>query len=398
MPSASSPYTTIEEWEEAAAAQRAAARGVARLIADTLRHQFAGPPTSSSISLPNTTAPHACSLTPSAMRGAPSSTTSKTTSCRRSGMALRSAPHGGTSAPGTPSTYGASCAASTRPEPSSTTTPRTCALTMTRRRPPCPACCSTPPRAPHPSTTRTTPTPANGCSGPTARSRSLNTEGRIAMPEFLDLPGRSTAERQALTPHHQQLSKGETVSKQGVFAALERSGHYAGLMVALAGTKSRMRAQENSVALEFFGNRSTDCRPRPGGSLVCGARRPGEPRFQLHHCRARGSAMVVGPRGARSGRRTASRGPRRPQVTAGFSVIPNRMEQRDAAWGLGARFLGALCSGDPAWTAKAATRRMVAESLARCAASQDAVRDGARVPSEPPGSASSGNSHTEPRG
>ncbi|MCT9093452.1 hypothetical protein N4G70_31970 [Streptomyces sp. ASQP_92] len=42
MPSASSPYTTIEEWEEAAATQRAAARGVARLIADTLRRQFAG--------------------------------------------------------------------------------------------------------------------------------------------------------------------------------------------------------------------------------------------------------------------------------------------------------------------------------------------------------------------
>ncbi|MFD7015201.1 hypothetical protein [Streptomyces sp. NPDC059928] len=41
MPSASR-YVTIEEWEESAAAQRAAARGVARLIADTLRHQFPG--------------------------------------------------------------------------------------------------------------------------------------------------------------------------------------------------------------------------------------------------------------------------------------------------------------------------------------------------------------------
>ncbi|WP_331721561.1 hypothetical protein [Streptomyces sp. NBC_00212] len=41
MPSVS-PYVTIEEWEASAAAQRAAARGVARLIADTLRHQFPG--------------------------------------------------------------------------------------------------------------------------------------------------------------------------------------------------------------------------------------------------------------------------------------------------------------------------------------------------------------------
>ncbi|MEV6048707.1 hypothetical protein [Streptomyces xanthochromogenes] len=42
MSSARSPYTTITEWQEAAAAQRAAARGVARLIADTLRRQFPG--------------------------------------------------------------------------------------------------------------------------------------------------------------------------------------------------------------------------------------------------------------------------------------------------------------------------------------------------------------------
>ncbi|MGW1870437.1 hypothetical protein ACWCPS_33445 [Streptomyces mauvecolor] len=41
MPSASC-YVTIEEWEESAAAQRAAAQGVTRLIADTLRHQFPG--------------------------------------------------------------------------------------------------------------------------------------------------------------------------------------------------------------------------------------------------------------------------------------------------------------------------------------------------------------------
>lgn len=41
MPSVSR-YVTIEEWEESAAAQRTAARGVARLIADTLRAQLPG--------------------------------------------------------------------------------------------------------------------------------------------------------------------------------------------------------------------------------------------------------------------------------------------------------------------------------------------------------------------
>ncbi|MCT9093453.1 hypothetical protein N4G70_31975 [Streptomyces sp. ASQP_92] len=258
------------------------------------------------------------------------------------------------------------------------------------------------------------------------------------MTELFSLPGRSTAERQGLISHD-QLPKGEAVGKQGVFAALERSGHYAGLMVALAGTESRMRAQENSVALEFFGDRSTgfmcgdvcvsyvscglhvSVAHAPAGRwfLALGALGtvgvlgtdsttavPGAPQWSWApggHGLAEGlwgGSLDLGDGLDCSVRIQPAHQQKSPQaqVTAAFSVVPNRMEQRDAAWGYGARFLGALCSGDPAWTAKAATRRMVAESLARCAAYEEPVRDGARVPSEPSDSGSTGNLVTEPRG
>ncbi|MEV6048706.1 hypothetical protein [Streptomyces xanthochromogenes] len=259
------------------------------------------------------------------------------------------------------------------------------------------------------------------------------------MSEFFGLPGRSTAKWQALIPHD-QMSKGEAAGKpQGVFTALEKSGHYAGLMVALAGTESRMRAQEDSLALDFFGDRSTDfmrgdvcvsyvscglyvsVAHAPAGrwflalsalgtvgvlSADSTSAVPGAPQWSWAPgghglaCGLWGGSLDLGNGLDCSVRIQPAHQQRSPQaqVTAGFSVVPNRMEQRDAAWGFGARFLGALCSGDPAWTAKTATRRMVAESLARCAASEAAVRDGAHVPSEPSDSGSTGNSVTEHRG
>lgn len=123
MPSVS-PYVTIEEWEASAAAQRAAARGVARLIADTLRHQFPG-----AAYLVLTSDPEhepAAQLFPHSIRD-------------ETGAALYDfedhlmppVEHGTPLSaawwdlsPATRSTYGSSCAASTRPELSSTPTPR----------------------------------------------------------------------------------------------------------------------------------------------------------------------------------------------------------------------------------------------------------------------------------
>ncbi|MFI6056385.1 hypothetical protein ACIBCO_40815 [Streptomyces violascens] len=86
------------------------------------------------------------------------------------------------------------------------------------------------------------------------------------------------------------------------------------------------------------------------------------------------------------------------QVTALFSVVPDRLELREAAWALGVRFLGALCSGDPAWNTKAAARRMVERAVARCAAYDEALRREGCVPPASSGTASVGNAVTEQQG
>ncbi|MFE9559091.1 hypothetical protein ACFYMW_39120 [Streptomyces sp. NPDC006692] len=212
---------------------------------------------------------------------------------------------------------------------------------------------------------------------------------------------------------------------EGVFTALEKSGHYAAMMVALVGMESRMRAGEDSVALEFCGDRGTDFMQGDvsvsyvscglqvsvehapvsrwflalgalgsvgavGGDLVPAA--PGAPQWSW--CPG-GQGLVAGLWGGSldvgygldcSVRIQPDRRRKSPdtEVTAAFSVVPDLLKQREAAWELGVRFLGALCSGDPAWTAKAATRRMVEQALARCAAYDEACRNGGRsVPASP---------------
>ncbi|MFE4870497.1 hypothetical protein [Streptomyces sp. NPDC056682] len=199
---------------------------------------------------------------------------------------------------------------------------------------------------------------------------------------------------------------------EGVFAALEKSGHYAGMMVALAGTESRMRPAEDSVTLEFLGGRDADFMsgdvcvsyvscglqvsvahaPVSRWFLALGAlgsvgavggdaapTAPGTPRWSWHPggqglvAGLWGGSLDVGGLGC-AVRIQPDRRRKEPdtQVTAVFSVVPDRLELREAAWEVGVRFLGALCSGDPAWTAKAATRRMVERAAARCAAYDEA--------------------------
>ncbi|WP_331721560.1 hypothetical protein [Streptomyces sp. NBC_00212] len=223
---------------------------------------------------------------------------------------------------------------------------------------------------------------------------------------------------------------------EDVFAALEQSGHYAGLMVALIGTESRRRAAEDSVALEFLGDQSTDfMRGDVSVSYVsCGLQvsaahapvsrwflalgalgsveavggdvGPVTPGASQWSWRPGGQGLVAGLWGGSldvgcglecSARIQPDRRRMNPdtEVTAVLSVVPDRQEQREAAWGLGVRFLGALCSGDPAWTAKAATRRMVERAVARCAAYDAACLSTERAVLAPPSTGSSGNPATE---
>lgn len=213
-----------------------------------------------------------------------------------------------------------------------------------------------------------------------------------------------------------------------VFTALERSGHLTGLTVALVGTESRMKSEEHGVALEFLGNRGTNfmwgtasvsytsCTIQVSvahalverwfmalGALgtvgaAGGDRAPAAPGAADWSWRPAGQGRIAGLWCGQLGVGTGvectvriepyHRHPSDPraEVSACLSAVPNRWDKREAAWDLGVRFLGALCSGQADWSVNEAARAMVSGARARPASDQQgpANPSGPAVPEPSP--------------